>query len=149
MRILALLAVTSILLMSCTCHPLTVQTEYLRREKLASYFIHTPDPLLEDPLIGQRLIIEWSLSPCQFANEEIYIDFTLRFEDRSEISRRIEIYNSWGMYIFELNEKDFLERGGFLTYKVELFAGGQVIDEFQHQLWVPLIHVGEEEDLDE
>ena len=46
-----------LLLTSCTEQRLAVQSQYIGLETLASYHVNTPDPHLNHPPIGERLII--------------------------------------------------------------------------------------------
>ena len=50
------------LLSSCVYERLSVYTDYVGLDSLASYHIGTPDPELANPHLGQRLLISWRLS---------------------------------------------------------------------------------------
>ena len=67
---------------SCTLHRLSVQTQYLSHESLASYHVGTPDPRLYDPVIGQRLLIQWSLCAQEIENQELSLYLKVRFRNR-------------------------------------------------------------------
>lgn len=126
-------------LFGCTKEKLSVHTEYLSIENLASYHVGTPDPTLNNPPVGQRLVISWSLSDCEMELADLHLNLKMRFRNREEANEKIDILKKSGIYTYSLLNEDYFDKGGILTYKVELIGGNQIIDEWRHQLWVELI----------
>lgn len=133
------------LLMGCMSNHLSIQTDFLNRTNLASYYIGTPDPLQQYPLIGQRLLIQWCFPYKYFAYDDLHLRITIRFGDRSEIRKAIAIRERSGYYNYILAEQEFCEKEGIVSYKVQLIGCNQIIEEWQHQLWAELLHIGENE----
>lgn len=140
------LAIFNVLLCSCSSCPLSVQTEYLHREKLASYHVNTPDPLLDAPLLGQKLLVDWSLTKDYLCYEDLHLDIIIRFWNHQEFKSYVPIAQLTGTYLYEIRGEQFSELGGIQTYKVDLVGSGCILDEWKHQLWVELIKVGESSD---
>lgn len=118
---------------------LTVHTEYLSHENLASFHVGTPDPRLFCPTIGERLILSWNIpTSCQSSND-LHIKITIRFRNREQIEKNIDLQRFQGIYIYPLLDEDYFEKDGILTYKVELFSGEELLENWHHQLWAEQI----------
>ncbi|MBA3237702.1 MAG: 3-deoxy-7-phosphoheptulonate synthase [Parachlamydiaceae bacterium] len=122
----------------CTHEGLTVFSEYVLREELASYHVGTPDPRLNYPDVGQKIYINWKAS-AEYINQKLTIKLYLRFRDRTENTETINLEEPKGRYVFSLLNEEFFARQGILSYKIEFLANDVVIDEWRHQLWVNLI----------
>lgn len=116
-----------------------MRTEYLSHENLASYIINTPDPLLDNPPIGQRLIISWAVPQSTLNMDDLHIEVTIRFRNKEEVHESFRVCALSGQYIYKILNARFLETDGIQTYKVELKSGDTIIEEWRHQLWVELI----------
>lgn len=138
----SLLALT--LLTSCRCSMITVQSEYIDRESLASAHVGTPDPRLYNPPTGQRLIISWSLPREYGRYQELYLNLTMRFRNREEKSHRITICQRQGTAVYEVLDAIYCETKGIQTYKIDLIGDGELLDAWRHQLWADFIHVSSE-----
>lgn len=140
-----LLATTTLLFCCSSCfpHDIDVQTQYLSHENLASYHIGTPDPHLDNTAIGQRLLIQWSLSSEQMEDSNdlstIFLYLTVRFRNHQEQEIKIPIYEKRGYYLYNLTNEDYCKFGGILTYKVEIQKNECIIASWKHPLWVKLI----------
>lgn len=135
----SLMLLLASLLSACCARPqLSAFSEYANREDLASYQVGTPDPSLNCPTVGQRLYIHWDLAE-EYTCQELLIKLTMRYRDRTETIQSIQLYEKSGVYVFELLNEEYFNRKGFLTYKIELFADGQLIEKWCHQMWVELI----------
>lgn len=124
---------------------LSAFTEYVTREQLASYIIGTPDPALNSPPVGQKLYISWNL-PLEYNDCELFIKLKIRFKDKSEIEEWIKINKRSGTYVYALLNKEYFNRKGFLSYKIELYGNDLLIKEWCHQMWVEIIKFPNEED---
>lgn len=122
---------------SC-CRILSVRTSYFTEENLASYYVGTPDPDLRKPMIGQRLILTWSL-PKKFRLCETYLNIRVRYKNHVEESTRIQINQKKGYYIFCISDEKYKESGGLQTYQATIEADGTIIDSWIHPLWIDLI----------
>lgn len=126
-------------LVGCTQNKLTVRTEYINREHLASFHVETPDPLLLDPPLGQRLIAQWKIPRDYLSYENLHLRIRLRFRNRQEEVKEVPISRMRGLYCYELLNEDFCEKLGILSYLVELRGNDNILEEWRHQLWVELI----------
>lgn len=136
---LVLSSIGVLLLTSCKTHYLNVQTQYLSRENLASFHINSPDPCLEKPIIGQRLLIEWALPKnfCHYPN--INMKLKVRFRNHKEEEISIPIQKRWGNYLYCVLEDQYFKTQGIVTYKVDLFTDNCLISSWKHPLWSELI----------
>lgn len=136
-----LLFLSLLICSSCANSFLSVHTDYLSCENLASYHVGTPDPRLNNPPIGQRLIVIWAVPrPCLYYND-LYLDVTIRFRNREEIRERVEVDRMHGTYVYELLNDDYIEKGGMLTYKIDLIGDGYILEEWRHQIWTETIDI--------
>lgn len=138
-RLICLLFLTS-----CSNEHLSVHTEYINAEYLASYHVRTPDPLLANPPYGQQLIVQWNIPRDYLSYEDLHLRVQIRFRNRKEIIQEVPIHQRLCCYQYELLNSAFCETGGILTYKIEIIGDGCVLDDWRHQLWTELIHVGNE-----
>jgi hypothetical protein len=125
---------------------LTVQTEYLSHENLASYHVRTPDPLLWNPPIGQRLLVSWQLPPSIKCTEDLALNIQLHFHNHTTKTEIVPVRRNTGTYVYALLNADYSEKKGILTYKVQLTLADQILEEWRHQLWVELITLNEDKE---
>jgi hypothetical protein len=111
----------------------------VNEEVLASYFIGSPDPKREEPMIGQRLLIQWSLPKSYRLYQTLFLRLRVRFYNRKEETVILPIDQQRGSYYYYLVNEKYCEAKGLLTYQAELIGEGQVLETFQHQLWKELI----------
>lgn len=128
-------------LSSCTCSYLSIQTNYLSRENLASFNAETPDPALNYPSVGQQLILSWQWLPKGLlALDDLHLEAKIRFSNRKEVCLNIPINSErFGTYVYPIINEDFFETGGILTYKVQLVGADIIWEEWRHQIWTELI----------
>jgi len=136
-----LLTTASLLFTSCQQSYLTVQTDYLSYKNLASYYVGTPDPRMNCPPIGQRLIISWSVPKSFLCYENLHLEVIIRFRNRQEQIELFNISNQRGTYVYTILNNDFIEKQGILTYKIDLVANDCVLEEWRHQIWAELIEI--------
>lgn len=142
MKALAFLSL--ILLASCSGSYLSVHTDYLSHENLASYYVGTPDPRLNNPPIGQRLIITWGIPRLFLDYEDLHLEVTIRFRNREEIVDNVPVTKTHGTYVYDLLNEEYIEKQGMLTYKIDLIGEGYILEEWRHQIWTERIEVGTE-----
>lgn len=131
------------LLSSCRAERITAHMEYLSQRSLASYHVETPDPCLNNPPMGQRILISWSI-PIEEFQSGYFIKLTIRFCNRMESTQCLRVHKNRGMYIYKLLNQDYFACGGVRTYKVELYRGNDLIECWKHQLWAELIVLNSE-----
>lgn len=135
---LALIALP--LLTGCLPQRITAHMEYMNLRWLASAHVDTPDPCLNNPPVGQRVLISWLIPHRQF-HEGYAIKLTLRFCNRAEQVQWLKLEKRWGTYIYKLLNQAYFECAGIRTYKVELFEGERLAACWKHQLWAELIEI--------
>lgn len=126
-------------LTSCLLHRLEVQTQYLSHENLASYHIGTPDPHLDQPIIGQRLLVQWSLCSSDVEGHALFLHLKVRFRNHQEQDIKIPINKKRGFYVYDLTNQNYCESGGILTYLAEIYNESCVLESWKHPLWADLI----------
>lgn len=134
---LAILFCTS----GCTLHRLDVQTQYLTSDYLASFHIGTPDPLLSEPLIGQRLLIQWSLNAEEVREENLFLYLKVRFRNHHEEEVIIPITSKRGTYLYRVNSELYCQTKGILTYLAEIRNSTCTLARWKHPLWVEWIQL--------
>jgi hypothetical protein len=141
MHVLRFIFALGILFSTCACtlRRLDVQTQYLGQESLASYHVNTPDPHLNNPIIGQRLLIQWCLPSQDFEGQTVFIDLIVRFRNHEQKEIKIPLKSKRGYYLYDLTAQEYCESGGLLTYKVEIRNDSCIIASWKHPLWANLI----------
>jgi hypothetical protein len=119
-------------------HILDVQTQYLSHENLASFHVGTPDPHIDNPTIGQRLLVQWSL-PSSMEGRKLYLHLLIRLRDHQQQEINFPINRKRGFYIYDLTNQDYFESGGVQTYLAEIRDESCVIASWKHPLWADLI----------
>lgn len=67
------------------------------------------------------------------------INYTIRFRNREEIQGSFALTKFKGYYTYSVFNDDYFNSGGILTYKVDLIADGEVVEEWRQHLWKELI----------
>ena len=124
---------------SCNLHRLDVQTQYLSRENLASFHINTPDPHLDHPIIGQRLLIQWCLPSQEVEEQTLFLYLIVRFRNHEQKEFKIPVDANRGYTVFDFTGQDYWESGGLLTYKAEIRNDSCVVASWKNPLWANLI----------
>lgn len=136
-----LLLLCIILFLSCSQAPLSVQTEYFRPKDLASSVIGTPDPDKEADIFGQRIRICWSLSKEDFSKGAVELVIAVRLKNSDEQTRTYPITTRSGELTYPVVGPDFFEKGGVLSYSIQLQAGTEILAESKHRFWVDKVVV--------
>ena len=130
----------SLALVGCAREKLSVRTEYMTFERLASYHVDTPDPLKYCPELGQRICVDWFLPKCYLDYDDLHLHILVRLRNREDDEVNVPINTTSGNYCYYLLNEDYFNSCGILTYKVELIGCDKVLDEWCHQLWVNIIN---------
>ena len=124
-----------LLLTSCSSNYLSVYTDFVGIETLASFHVGTPDPELKCPSYGQRLHIAWCV-PCPI---DLSIRARIRFANLQEVDWVFPVTLPRGRVTYVLLNEEYDTTGGILSYKVDLLEGDKVLEEERHALWTELI----------
>jgi hypothetical protein len=116
--------------------PLSVRTENIDRAYLASSIILTPDPQLNNPPIGQKLVVDWKILN-QLVPATLFV--TIRFANGEEILYEKEVCSYFDTAIISHLNEDFFTRGWIVTYKAEIFRDSACIASFYHHMWTEKI----------
>lgn len=139
-----------LLLAACKpCSYLTVHTDYISHRTLASYYVNTPDPLLDNPPIGQRLIVSWSIPKFILPGNDLYLKIYLRYWNRAEEIKTEPVTRARGTIAYAVMNEEYIETRGIMSYKVELIDNGEVLSEWKHQVWTEVIHIEDKEEEEE
>mgnify|MGYP000390836181 CR=1 FL=1 len=130
-------------LSGCHKETLSVTNRMLSVERYASYHVGTPDPALDEPLVGQELRIHWKKNDLQ--NYRIVeIKLSVRYGDLTDEEFFYPIIPSHRVIVLQLLGGGYLLKKGILSYKVEVYGDGQLLDMVHHQLWADVIKLGAE-----
>lgn len=145
----ALCFATALAMSSCRNEYISVHTDYISHRTLASYYVNTPDPLLNNPPIGQRLILTWSIPKHILPGNDLYLKIYIRFWNREQIIKLEPITKQRGTVVYALMNDDYIATKGIMSYKAEIFDDEIKLAEWKHQIWTEVINVGNEEEIEE
>lgn len=134
-RVSCYLLLNLLFLLSCQkSQLLSGRREFISRQSLASFVVETPDPNLICPPIGESLVV----SSC-ILNNNLTLRATLRYMNGEE-EVVLRPLNSKHIR-FDLVNDEYLKKGGFRTYKLELINGQEEeVASFSHHLFTELIN---------
>lgn len=141
MRFLCLLM--ALLLAGCHRSYLDVRSEALYPSYLASEKIDAPDPN-RLAFYGQQIVIHWRLPPDCFDAYPFEILLTIRYKDFTFQTFSYPISDRRGYWVYQLLNDEYWEKGGILSYKVELYKEDELFDEWQHHVWADWIEISKE-----
>jgi hypothetical protein len=125
----------------CTaCHrTVTCRSEYLYPLYLASQQVNTPDPKREC-FRGQQIITSWSL-PKKYWHKPVELHLNVRYGNRELATFTHGIDRPAGWWVYTLLNEDYLSKCGILSFQAQLVQNCQVIGEWNHFLWTPIIEL--------
>ena len=126
---------------SCSHPALWVRSRYLLPQDLASVYVGTPDPRKLSPPFGQQLSLNWSLPKEVLACQEVSLKLILRFRNREQVELLYPLSLPKGRIEYRLLNEEYCLQGGILTYRVELLADGELIEEWRHHLFAEWIEL--------
>jgi hypothetical protein len=131
-------------LASCSTDKLYVHSEYLTLDDLASMRVDTPDSRKESPSLGQRIRVSWKLAPSILQEDpDAEVVLKVRYGDHFDEVVHHKVDRLTGMFTHSLIGEEYFSRAGISAFKAELIVGGELVDEWQHQLWARVIKIGE------
>ena len=129
----------SLLFTSCI-HYIDVARVTVDKTNLASTFARSPDPAQSSPPTGEKLYSNWRLPPS-IKPEDHHLVLSVIYKDLTEETQVYPLAHHLGITSFALTGQKFTEKSGFHAYKVELLdKDDNVIDKYEHRMWVNLIH---------
>ncbi len=128
-----------VLTSGCTLHRLDVQTQYLSHEYLASFHVDTPDPCRYNPMMGQRLLVQWSLCAEEMKDQHLFLYLKVRFRNHQEQEVKVPVQTKRGTYLYVLANDAYCQSSGILTYHAEIRSDSCLLASWRHPLWVDLI----------
>ena len=129
-------------LILCGCDDkLYVTNQHLSPDYLASSYVGSPDPNAEFFTSGVQLSFEWEVSYATMdKNPQLIVDVI--FGDLTEQRFEFKITRTSDYRTIRLIEPVFSEKKGILTFRAEIVTeDNEVVTEWKHQLWTPLLHI--------
>jgi len=134
-----------LLLAGCRPYYLSICQEWIDVRYLASFHAGTPDPRLEHPPIGQKLILDWRV-PKEVLERKPELILDLILWDYTTRQVRFPVKSAMSYKTYRLLDEEYEKTGGILTYKACIRTeDGEIFREWKHQLWVNLITLDQEE----
>lgn len=135
----SLLCILFCLLSSCGSH-IRARQETVCSSSLASQRVDSPDPLQDCGFIAQRILVNWQL-PGLSQNERQAAELRLhiRYGNQTQEVLSFSLCNRFGTVSYEMSAEEYCEKKGIVTYRVDIVARGEVVAEWKHHAWAPLI----------
>ena len=131
----------ALILEGCAQERLSVQNHYISYKNLASYQVGTPDPCKKCPDYGHQLLITWSIPEEWLEGERLFLNLDIRFEDKTQENFSYPLTVVRGLKEYRLLNDAYDEKGGILSYKVEIVREGEVLETRHHHLWTEVIEL--------
>lgn len=128
------------------------RVEKLNASTYASHALLTPDPQLRKPLVGQRLVVSWVLSPSVHPERDpCFLDCVIYTTKGKRIKERVLIDRHYYHWEYSLSNERMLQEGAIATYRLAISQGGREIRSFEHKLYKPMMEeeIMEEEPLED
>ena len=130
----------ALLLTGCHRSYLSCRSEYLYPTHLASQKVNTPDPD-KGCFYGQQIIVHWDLPKnCLIRPVELHLHIRYGNREIEQVSHTLEKGRGW--FIHRVVNRDYWCQEGILSFYAELLQDGEVLDDWTHYLWVPIISTG-------
>lgn len=129
----------SLLFTSCIRY-VQVAKVSVNQANLASTFVRSPDPKQEHPPTGEKLYISFRI-PFSLEPSDCHILLSVIYKDLTEEVQTYPISHRVGALSFSLLDEKFKETKGLFAYQALLVdKDNKVIDKWEHQMWVKVIH---------
>ncbi|MBM3193835.1 MAG: hypothetical protein FJZ59_06370 [Chlamydiae bacterium] len=128
------------LLFSSCIHYIQVAKVEVNQSNLASTFVRSPDPKQDHPPTGEKLFVTWQI-PLSIDPSNCQIVLSLIYKDLTEETKTYPLSHRIGRISFPLLDEKFKETKGLFAYQALLVdKDNKVIDKWEHQMWVKVIH---------
>lgn len=133
--IVCIFLLISVFSSSCYRHHLYVQEEWVDQNFLASTHVNSPDPRLNDPPEGQRLLIGWDF-PRSIFTKDCFFVVNVRFWDQTQEVLSKPILRKRGSCAF------FFSKKKILTYRVDVISQeNEILETWKHHFWTEPIEI--------
>ncbi len=128
----------------CEKYFVTIKKEPIDRQYLASSFVGSPDPLQQNPPLGQILFVEWAISSEDLAKKP-HLALELIYGNWTGETILFDIDKRRGIAEYNLKGKPYKDKEGFFSYRALIKTPqGEVLEQWSEQMWTPLIQVDED-----
>lgn len=134
-----------LILMSCSRERLTVCTDDVLIENLASHIVQTPDSRKSYPYYGQQIMVSWNLDRS-VNYETSHVLLRIQFACGEDELIDIPCRRPKGYYVYRLMNQDYDARKAILAFIADLYEGEHFIEEWRHPLFEERIKLDEEEE---
>jgi len=125
---------------SCSSSRVVVDRYPVLKEDLPSYYIESPDPALQNPLIGQILVCRYQIRAFDPKSVPYLLMLRVIYKNLDEETHSVALYSSNGAIEFKILGEKYEATGGALTYRADLMTeDGAVVADFKHRLWFEII----------
>ena len=132
-------------LASCGKSYLSITQEPVDARSLASTYIGSPDPRQAHPPLGQMLVVSWAVAPS-LIKKHLQIVLKVNYWNYTDATFYYPLNKPVGYLTYSLLNEEFEKKVGLLSYAVQIIGeDGEVYEDWKHQLYTKLIHVGDEE----
>jgi len=139
MKRLILCALPTMVFFSCSKYFLSASYQKVGRNDLASTYVGSPDPQQAHPPSGQMVILNWCI-PGRVLRENPQMVLDVIFRNHTKETFIYPISSRLGYVTYRLVDAEHAEKGGLLTYRVQIVTeGGEIYKQWTHQLWAELI----------
>lgn len=132
----------------CEKYYLSLTDQKINVNSLASTHANTPDKRQHSPPIGEMIVMDWRV-PKEILDKKPIIDLYVIYGNYTEQRFEYPISKRMGYKTCKVLNDDFVSSKGVITYRADLrLNDGQIYRSWNHQLWVNLITIDDDEPID-
>ncbi|MCX6988946.1 MAG: hypothetical protein NTZ52_05545 [Chlamydiae bacterium] len=132
----------------CEKYYLSLTDQKINVNSLASTHANTPDKRQHSPPIGEMIVMDWRV-PKEILDKKPIIDLYVIYGNYTEQRFEYPIFKRMGYKTCKVLNDDFVSSKGVITYRADLrLNDGQIYRSWDHQLWVNLITIDDDEPID-
>ncbi len=132
----------------CEKYYLSLTDQKINVNSLASTHANTPDKRQHSPPIGEMIVMDWRV-PKEILDKKPIIDLYVIYGNYTEQRFEYPISKRMGYKTCKVLNDDFVSSKGVITYRADLrLNDGQIYRSWDHQLWVNLITIDDDEPID-
>lgn len=132
----------------CEKYYLSLTDQKINVNSLASTHANTPDKRQHSPPIGEMIVMDWRV-PKEILDKKPIIDLYVIYGNYTEQRFEYPIFKRMGYKTCKVLNDDFVSSKGVITYRADLrLNDGQIYRSWNHQLWVNLITIDDDEPID-
>jgi hypothetical protein len=139
MQKLTILFITALFLSGCQKYYISIAQEKVDKSYLASVALKTPDPRKDNPPLGEKLIVEWTV-PREYLAKKPSLHLHVIYKDYTEAFFSYPMPYKMDYVVYSLLGEEYKQKKGVLTYQAEVRVGEEKpFLDWKHQLWTKLI----------